>query len=41
MKRYNLAASDKDIARWLESELRHISPALGGSMTNLLKSPAV
>jgi tRNA A-37 threonylcarbamoyl transferase component Bud32 len=41
MKRHNLAAGDKDIARWVESELRHLSPAFGGSMTNLSKSPAV
>ncbi|HSR97859.1 MAG TPA: serine/threonine-protein kinase [Kofleriaceae bacterium] len=41
MKRYNLSASDKDIARWVESELRHLAPAFGGSMTNLSKSPAV
>jgi hypothetical protein len=41
MKRYNLTASDKDIARWVESELRHLAPAFGGSMTDLSKSPAV
>jgi hypothetical protein len=41
MKRHNLSASDKDIARWVESELRHLVPALGGSLTNLSKSPAV
>jgi hypothetical protein len=41
MKRYNLSASDKDIARWVESELRHLAPAFGGPMTHLSKSPAV
>jgi len=41
MKRYSLSASDKDIARWVESELRHLAPAFGGSMSNLSKSPAV
>jgi serine/threonine-protein kinase len=40
-KRYGLATSDKDIARWVDSELRHLSPAYGGITTNLSKSPAV
>jgi hypothetical protein len=41
MQRYQLAPSDKDIARWVDSELRHLSPAYGGFDTNLSKSPAV
>jgi len=36
MKRYNLTASDKDIARWVESELAllHGAPAAMGGMTS-------
>jgi hypothetical protein len=41
IKKYNLATSDKDIARWVESEFRHLSVAFGGSPPNLSKSPAV
>jgi serine/threonine-protein kinase len=41
MKNHNLVASDKDLARWVDSELRHLSPAYGGITTNLSKSPAV
>ncbi|HEY0992579.1 MAG TPA: serine/threonine-protein kinase, partial [Kofleriaceae bacterium] len=41
IKKYNLVASDKDIGRWVESELRHLSPTFGGSPANLSKSPAV
>jgi hypothetical protein len=41
MQRYQLVASDKDLARWVDSELRHLSPAYGGLPTNLSKSPAV
>jgi hypothetical protein len=41
MTAHHLATSDKDIARWVESELRHLSPAYGGGLTNVGKSPAV
>jgi hypothetical protein len=41
VKNHNLAATDKDIARWVDSELRHLSPAFGGSSTGLGKSPPV
>jgi serine/threonine-protein kinase len=41
MKTHNLATSDKDIARWVDSELRHLSPAFGGITSSLSKSPAV
>jgi serine/threonine-protein kinase len=41
MKHYNLVASDKDLARWLESELRQLSPAFVGATTNFNKSPSV
>jgi hypothetical protein len=41
MQRYQLVVSDKDVARWVDSELRHLSPAYGGLPTNLSKSPAV
>ena len=38
VKRYNVAASDKDVARWVESELRQLSPAFVGAITNFSKS---
>jgi Protein kinase domain len=38
MRRHNLIASDKDIERWVESELRFLAPAFGGVITNLSKS---
>ena len=41
MTTHHLATSDKDIARWVDSELRHLSPAYGGAATQLDKSPAV
>jgi serine/threonine-protein kinase len=41
IKRYNLGTSDKDIARWVECELRHLAVAFGGAPTDLSKSPAV
>ena len=41
MTSHRLATSDKDIARWVASELHHLSPAYGGAPTNLDKSPAV
>lgn len=41
MKAHNLTASDKDIARWVESELRHLPVAFGGIPVNLSKSPPV
>ena len=40
MKRYNLVASDKDIARWVDSELRQLSPAFVGATTGFSKSPS-
>jgi eukaryotic-like serine/threonine-protein kinase len=39
MKTHNLVASDKDIARWVEAELRLLGPAYGGSTPDLSKSP--
>jgi hypothetical protein len=41
MRKHNLAASDKDIARWVESELRYLGPAFGGLPAGLSKSPPV
>jgi serine/threonine-protein kinase len=41
MKTHSLLTSDKDIARWVESELRHLGPAYGGPAADLSKSPAV
>jgi hypothetical protein len=41
MKAHSLLTSDKDIARWIESELRHLGPAYGGPAADLGKSPAV
>jgi hypothetical protein len=40
MKQHNLVAGDKDIARWIESELRLLSPAFVGATTSF-KSPSV
>ncbi|HEY6177667.1 MAG TPA: protein kinase [Kofleriaceae bacterium] len=40
MHRYNIVASDKDIARWAEGELRQLSPAFVGATTNFSRSPA-
>jgi hypothetical protein len=37
MKRHNLSASDKDIARWAESELRLLVPAFQGVSTTVSK----
>ena len=39
MKHHNLVASDKDIARWAESELRQLVPAFAGATTGLDRSP--
>ena len=41
MKAHGLAATDKEIARWLDSELRHLSPAFAGPLSAAIKSPAV
>jgi serine/threonine-protein kinase len=41
IKTHNLAASDKDIARWVDSELRQLSPAYGGLPFDATKLPAV
>jgi Protein kinase domain len=41
MTTHHLATSDKDIARWVDSELRYLSPLYAGAVTNLDKSPAV
>jgi len=41
MKAHNLTTSDKDIARWVDSELRQLSPAFGGLAPSQSKSPAV
>jgi serine/threonine-protein kinase len=38
MKRYNLVASDKDLARWVDSELRLLSPAFVGANTGFSRS---
>ncbi|HWU88299.1 MAG TPA: serine/threonine-protein kinase [Kofleriaceae bacterium] len=37
MKRYNLSASDKDIARWVDGELRLLVPAFQGVSTTMSK----
>jgi serine/threonine-protein kinase len=41
MKRHQLTTSDKEIARWVESELRHLGPAFAGESMSLVKSPPV
>jgi len=38
MKAHNLTASDKDIARWVESELRFLGPAYTGPALSMSKS---
>jgi len=40
MKHHNLGASDKDIARWIDGELRQLSPAFVGATTGFGKSPS-
>jgi serine/threonine-protein kinase len=41
IKTHNLGASDKDIARWVDSELRHLSQAYGGLPLDATKSPPI
>jgi tRNA A-37 threonylcarbamoyl transferase component Bud32 len=41
MRHHNLVTSDKDIARWVDAELRYLAPALGGVPSSLSKSPPV
>ena len=38
MKRYNLVASDKDLARWVDGELRQLSPVFAGASTGFSRS---
>jgi serine/threonine-protein kinase len=38
MKRHDLSASDKDIARWVDGELRLLSPAFAGAATGFSRS---
>ncbi|HEX3474646.1 MAG TPA: serine/threonine-protein kinase [Kofleriaceae bacterium] len=39
MKRHNLVASDKDLARWVDGELRLLSPAFVGDSTGFTRLP--
>jgi protein kinase-like protein len=41
MKAHQLSTTDKEIGRWVESELRHLGPAYAGMLSSLGKSPAV
>jgi serine/threonine-protein kinase len=41
MKAHNLSTSDKEIGRWVESELRSLEPAHAGTASTLSKSPPV
>jgi hypothetical protein len=41
MKTHNLTISDKDIARWVEGELRHLGPAYSAASSMFGKSPPV
>jgi hypothetical protein len=41
MKAHGLTASDKDIARWVDSELRFLGPAYTGPALSMSKSPSV
>jgi len=38
MKRYNLTASDKDLARWVDGELRLLAPMFVGASTDFSRS---
>jgi len=38
MKRHNLVASDKDLARWVDGELRLLAPAFAGDSTGFSRS---
>src|SRR5262249_14208650 len=40
IRHHNLATSDKDLARWIEGELRQLSPAFVGGVTAFSRSPA-
>jgi hypothetical protein len=39
MKKYGLSASDKDIARWIDGELRQLVPAFEG-VSSVISKPA-
>jgi hypothetical protein len=39
MKAHNLTASDKDIARWIDGELRHLGPSYASPTPGLSRSP--
>jgi len=39
MKTHNLSATDKEVGRWVESELRHLGPAYLEAFSNFSKSP--
>ena len=41
MKAHHLSTTDKEIGRWVESELVHLGPAYAGMLSNLSRSPAV
>ena len=41
IKAHNLSTTDKEIGRWVESELRHLGPAYVGQLSGVSKSPAV
>ena len=41
MKAHGLATTDKEIARWVDGELRQLAPAFGGLTENPARSPAV
>ena len=41
MKTHSLTINDKDIARWVEGELRHLGPAYSGGSAAFGRSPPV
>jgi len=41
IKARGLTATDKDIARWVDGELRHMAPVFGGMTAEPSRSPAV
>ncbi|HEX2686922.1 MAG TPA: serine/threonine-protein kinase [Kofleriaceae bacterium] len=40
MKTHSLSTTDKEIGRWVESELLHLGPAYAGVLSRLSKSPS-
>jgi hypothetical protein len=39
IKKHGLGVSDKDIARWIDGELRQLIPAFEGNLSSLISKP--